>query len=418
MAREHPSQQANLFTKNRPSLFWRLVDPIVDETLWTASALASYQAVFGETAGTVDDLLNATLGEGRFGPDHWKLSTAKRIYYELKPVLPRALTRRMRQAYGRGNGIVAETAKWPIDDRFVNFLLLTLTGVLDLLGASDAVFIDFWPESKSWAFVLTHDVETAVGQSHVIDVADLEARYGFRSSFSFIPERYQLDHGVINELKDRGFEVGVHDLRHDGKLFRSRSRFNASAEQINRHATELGATGFSAAYTHRNPEWMQALDFEYDLSFFDTDPYEPMPGGSLTIWPFFIGRFTELPYTLVQDFTLTAVLGATTHSIWTSKVEYIASRRGMALLKSHPDYLLNPKTRSVYEQFLAETANREHQPWHALPTDVARWWRDRSSAGEATGLGRATAAVIGTGGWGTIERASSGGYERKPAKSG
>ena len=31
---------------------------------------------------------------------------------------------------------------------------------------------------------------------------------------------------------------------------------------------------------------MQALEIEYDLSFFDTDPCEPIPGGTMSIWPF------------------------------------------------------------------------------------------------------------------------------------
>lgn len=33
----------------------------------------------------------------------------------------------------------------------------------------------------------------------------------------------------------------------------------------------------------RHPLWMQSLDIEYDLSFFDTDPYEPMAGGSMSM---------------------------------------------------------------------------------------------------------------------------------------
>ena len=78
----------------------------------------------------------------------------------------------------------------------------------------------------------------------------------------------------------------------------------------------------------RNPEWMQALEIEYDLSFFDADPYEPMPGGTMSIWPFILGRFVELPYTLIQDHTLTAVLGETTPRLWLEKVDFIERYRG------------------------------------------------------------------------------------------
>ncbi len=99
----------------------------------------------------------------------------------------------------------------------------------------------------------------------------------------------------------------------------------------------------------------------------------------MSLWPFILGRFVELPYTLVQDYTLTQVLGETTPQLWLEKVDFIAARRGMALLNSHPDYLRRPKTWNLYEAFLAEMADRTDL-WHALPRDVARWWRARIAA--------------------------------------
>jgi len=99
----------------------------------------------------------------------------------------------------------------------------------------------------------------------------------------------------------------------------------------------------------------------------------------MAIWPFLLGRFVELPYTLVQDYTLTAVLGETTPRLWLDKVNFIAEHRGMALLNSHPDYLRSPRTWSVYEAFLEQMAQRQ-DAWHALPRDVARWWRARTES--------------------------------------
>jgi hypothetical protein len=61
---------------------------------------------------------------------------------------------------------------------------------------------------------------------------------------------------------------------------------------------------------HHNLEWIGELDIEYDLSTFDSDPVEPQPDGVGTIFPFcFEGKdgrpgYVEMPYTLVQDFTL------------------------------------------------------------------------------------------------------------------
>jgi peptidoglycan/xylan/chitin deacetylase (PgdA/CDA1 family) len=217
----------------------------------------------------------------------------------------------------------------------------------------------------------------------VLDLADLDAKYGFRSSFNFVPERYAIDRRLLDELRGRGFEIGIHGLKHDGKLFSSFAEFMRRAQRINRYLREFDAVGFRAPLTHRNPDWMQALEIDYDLSFFDTDPYEPVPGGTMSLWPFMIGRFVELPYTLVQDSTLTRVLGETSPRLWLEKVDVIDAYCGMALLNAHPDYLVDGTTARVYEAFLAAMRERADH-WHALPHQVARWWRERAHPEEAS----------------------------------
>src|SRR5439155_1741248 len=120
----------------------------------------------------------------------------------------------------------------------------------------------FWPLGRPFAFALTHDVETAEGQAFVRTVADLDASYGFRSSFNFVAEDYPLDKDLIDELRERGFEIGLHGLRHNGKTFRSHTDFLRQAKRINHHLRSLKAVGFRTPLTHRHPGWMQALDIE------------------------------------------------------------------------------------------------------------------------------------------------------------
>jgi hypothetical protein len=141
---------------------------------------------------------------------------------------------------------------------------------------------------------------------------------------------------------------------------------------------------------------MQSLDIEYDLSFFDTDPYEPIPGGTMSLWPFIIGHFIELPYTLVQDYTLTSILGETSPRLWLEKVDFIKEYHGMALLNSHPDYLKDPNSFNIYTKFL-ESMKKTAEYWHALPRDVAHWWnlRAASTGMNASGLGLSTASLEG-----------------------
>jgi peptidoglycan/xylan/chitin deacetylase (PgdA/CDA1 family) len=363
------------WNQNTPQKFW-LCEPPVSDAYWQEAIRKAVHLLDLASNIEADELPALTLGEGRFGKDHWKLSWPKRLYYLFKPLLPRALTRTLRRYYGSPSDSKPRN-NWPIDPRYVSFQWELIRQILIVSDKEAISYKSFWPNKHRFAFILTHDVETAEGQAFVRRVADMEENLGFRSSFNFVLERYPLDFKLIEELKARGFEVGCHGLKHDGKLFSTKKEFIKRAATINKHLREYGMVGFRAPLTHRNPEWMQALEIEYDLSFFDTDPFEPIPGGAMSIWPFFIGHFVELPYTLVQDYTLTAVLGETSPRKWLEKVDFIEKYHGMALLNSHPDYLKTKRTWDVYHEFLVCMKQRKSF-WHDLPREVAAWWRMRN----------------------------------------
>jgi hypothetical protein len=289
--------------------------------------------------------------------------------------LPRGFTRLLRRVQ-RSRAQADFPLGWPIEDRYVRFLWEVLSQVSLLSGHPDLMYRSLWPEEYRYAFTLTHDIDTAEGQAYASAVADLEESLGFRSSFYFVPERYPLDFRLIENLRKRGFEIGIHGLKHDGKLYNSHAKFTRRAKRINAYIQELQAVGFRSPLMMRNPEWLQQLEIEYDLSFFDTDPFEPIPGGAMSIWPFIIGRFVELPYTLVQDHTLTVILGEKSPRLWLEKVDFIEKYRGIALVNSHPDYLLVPLNRQIYTDFLQSMKSRQGY-WQALPREVARWWRAR-----------------------------------------
>ena len=231
--------------------------------------------------------------------------------------------------------------------------------------------------------MLSHDVDTLKGYNNVLKLAELEEKMGFRSQFNFVPERYgQVSIDLLNELKSRGFGVGVHGLKHDGKLFSSIKIFNERAPRINSYLEAWGTRSFTTPSMIRNHEWMHDLGMDFCTSTFDTDPFEPQSAGAGTIFPYWVQsrsnhqRFLELPYTLVQDFTLFVLLGEKNINIWKQKLDWIAAKGGMALLNSHPDYMRFGNSKrsideypvSYYIEFLKYVRNNyEGNFYHNLP---------------------------------------------------
>ena len=369
---------SNLWSENHPRKFWQCQPDFSDDIWRDAIAKALPLLELDGDQRDMDAVLALTLGEVRFGQDHWKFSFPKKAYYLFKPLLPRSLICVLRRLYHRLEKETFNTALF-FEPHYANFLWGIMENLLRAAPDQNLCIKSLWPQKFRYALTLTHDVETNVGQGFVRAVADLEERLGFRSSFNFVPEGYRINMNLVDELRRRGFEVGIHGLKHDGKLFSSRAKFERSAVKINRYLKDFDAVGFRSPLTHRNPEWMQSLDIEYDLSFFDADPFEPIPGGTMSIWPFFLGRFVELPYTLIQDYTLTTVLRESTPRLWLEKVNFIEKNQGMALLNSHPDYLRFQNTWDVYHQFLAAMKERECY-WRALPGEVAQWWKQRQTS--------------------------------------
>lgn len=307
-----------------------------------------------------------------------------RAYFLVKPFVPRSVRWAVRRS--RARGIMRQcAATWPINDA---------------AGAKPANWPG-WPHGKELAVVFTHDVESRGGLGKVRELAEIEIAYGLRSSFNFIPEGSYDDPAELRKwLEEKGFEIGVHDLNHDGRLYGSREGFRQKAERINRYLASWKAVGFRSGFMLRQLDWIHDLDVVYDASTFDTDPFEPQPEGSQTIFPFHVrpggtdpgSGYVELPYTLPQDSTIFLLLGEETPEIWKRKLDWIAGRGGLALVNIHPDYIdFNGKRTSSHypaamiREFLDFLcAKYRGKFWNPLAKELALWYESAmmSASGE------------------------------------
>lgn len=322
----------------------------------------------------------------------------RRIYYELKPYLPWKMRMGVRRIAARR---LREQRRevWPINPA---------------AGLPPAGWPG-WPGGAEFAFVLTHDVEGPEGLAQCRALAEVEMQLGFRSAFNFIPEgTYSVSTELRSWLVANGFEVGIHDLNHDGHLYSSQRAFLQKAKRINQYAQEWGARGFRSGFMLRNLDWIHELNIQYDSSTFDTDPFELQSDGVGTIFPYWIARpagtvsgsgdhpdakregsgngslprrqgYIELPYTMPQDSTLFLVFQERSTDIWTQKLDWIVAHRGMALVNVHPDYIAfpgrspSPRQYSVdlYTNFLRSVSQRfAGRYWSPLPTELASWFQE------------------------------------------
>ncbi|MFZ0796731.1 MAG: hypothetical protein WCA13_07785 [Terriglobales bacterium] len=302
-------------------------------------------------------------------------------YYFLRPVLPVAVRKHLQRIRLR-NWDRLPFPHWPVDRTVDSLMEQVLLLTLQAQNLKQIPFIWFWPEGASSCALVTHDVETALGTDLCPMLMDANDRFGIKASFQVIPEeRYHVTREFLDSIRRRGFEVVVHDLNHDGRLFRDRKQFVERAAKINAYGKEFGAAGFRAGILYRNQQWYDALDFEYDMSVPNVAHLDPQRGGCCTVMPYFIGHVLELPVTMTQDYTLFNILNDYSTGLWERQIELIMEKNGLMSVVIHPDYITGSRERSMYEALLAHLAalREKKNVWITTPGEVNRWWRQRAS---------------------------------------
>ena len=311
-----------------------------------------------------------------------RLTSARAIqdaYYFLRPLLPVAVRRHL-QRIRLGSWQSIAFPGWPVDFSVDALMRHTVGALLRAGGTRRLPFIWFWPEGASSCAVMTHDVEGPAGQAFCSELMDVDESFGIKAAFQVVPEeRGTTWTELVNHFQERGFEVNLHDLNHDGYLFRDKSQFLQRAQLINLYARELGCRGFRSGAMYREQRWFDAFEFAYDMSVPNAAHLEPQRGGCCTVMPYFIGKILELPLTTTQDYTLFHILGDYSIAMWRAQIDLIRSMNGFISFIAHPDYLIDRRARDVYSALLAHLVRlRDHEGvWMALPGEVDQWWRDR-----------------------------------------
>jgi hypothetical protein len=371
-----------------------VVRPYVNGNLFDASRAVQLRAGSVELPFDADAVLDnlryeryVTSNAGWLDAD-W----AKEAYYTVRPMLPVSLRKHLQRIYLRGWQSQSFPG-WPVD-RSADVIaeqLMVLT--LRALRKDRMPFIWFWPEGHKACAILTHDVETRFGRDLTGKLMDVDENYGIQASIQIVPEkRYSVPTAFLDMIRDRGFEINVHGLDHDGNLFRDRAAFLEDAKRINEYAASYQARGFRSPTMYRNVDWFQDLNFSYDMSIPSVARLEPQRGGCCTVMPYFLpGGMLELPLTTTQDYTLFHVLNDYSMALWKQQIDLIVSKNGLVSVIVHPDYVFSDRAQVIYRDLLHEITSLKSREnvWLTLPGKVDEWWRQR----------RAMKLVSTDGGW-------------------
>ena len=304
----------------------------------------------------------------------------RKAYYTLRPLLPVPVRSHFQRVFLRG-WRRKPFPNWPVDVSVEKILERILVLSMKAKGLDEVPFIWFWPEGAQSCVLMTHDVETTLGRDFCATLMDIDDEFGVKASFQIVPQkRYAVFESFLGSLRQRGFEVLVQDLNHDGYLFWEWNEFLRRAKLINQYGREYGARGFRAAVMYRNQDWYSALDFSYDMSIPNVAHLDPQPGGCCTVFPYFIGDILELPVTTTQDYTLFHILKHSDITHWKTQIRLILERHGLISFIVHPDYIIARRPQQLYRDLLAHLRRlrAEENVWITLPGEVDSWWRARS----------------------------------------
>ncbi len=301
-------------------------------------------------------------------------------YYHLRPMLPLAIRRRLQRLVFRRRRMCRFPA-WPVDcsveDIFEQLMALTLHAS----GVREIPFIWFWPDGRDSALMMTHDVEGQKGADHCDFLMDLDDSYDIKAAFQLIPEgAYKGFDALVSKIRARGFELNIHDLDHDGRLYEQKELFEKRASKINKYGRQYGMQGFRSGSMHRNQEWFDMLHFQYDMSVPTVSHLEPQKGGCCTVTPYFVDNVLELPLTTIQDHGMFYILLDRSIDLWKQQIEMILAHHGLISFIVHPDYITYPAECEQYRELLKHILSlRETRSiWLAPPGGINRWWRERS----------------------------------------
>jgi peptidoglycan/xylan/chitin deacetylase (PgdA/CDA1 family) len=249
--------------------------------------------------------------------------------------------------------------QWPLD--------LSVDCLTDLIGSPISPF-----KEGSTPVVLTHDLDSAEGLKNLVQwFLDIEESVGARSSNYIVPCNWPIDHDLLQQVKDRGNEVGIHGYDHSNRTpFCDSAKCCERLEAAQKLIERYNIIGYRAPSLLRTRGLLKNLAnfYHYDSSIPTSGGLFPIPNnGCASARPFFIEGIFELPLSMPRDGSL-RFLGYSPDEIfnlWVHCAEDISHSGGVVVLLTHCEtrFSGNRPMLKVYRQFLEFIASSSQFTW-------------------------------------------------------
>ena len=214
--------------------------------------------------------------------------------------------------------------------------------------------------------VLSHDLDSPEGLRNLVTFfLDMEEKVGARSTSFVVPRAWPLDHGLLDEAKRRGHELGIHGFDHRNRTpYCDANERRARVEGARELKDRYGCTGYRAPSLCRTRPLLRDLAtlYEYDASIPTSGGLFPVPNnGCASARPFRVEGIWELPLSLPRDGSL-RFFGHSPEEIgalWIECAEAVARSGGVVVLLAHCEerFSGSEKMRAAYQRFLEHCAS-------------------------------------------------------------
>ena len=294
------------------------------------------------------------------------LSSRLPVSYQLVPARLRSL---VALAIGRWKRRRPESwasfPRWPLD--------LSVDFLSDLGGSEPSPF-----RSGPTPVLLSHDLDSPEGLQNVVSrFLDSEEEVGARSSSYLVPCGWPLDYGLLDELMQRGHEVGIHGYDHANRTAfcdpdQQRERLEGARQLIQRY----DIIGYRSPSLLRTPSLLKTLGgfYRYDSSIPTSGGLFPIPNnGCASARPFRIDGIAEIPLSLPRDGSLKALGYSPDESLqlWIRCAEEISRSGGVVVLLTHCETRFFGSTPALeaYRHFLDYVSASDRYAW-STPEEV------------------------------------------------